>query len=79
LGLRCLWINFLCIIQNEAQEWEQKSATVGQVYSRGFLNIAAPSSSDGSGRCCVQHLDLNENSHVRLLYQDKIRILPEKS
>jgi hypothetical protein len=48
-GLRYLWIDSLCIIQDSITDWEQESAMMGRVYERCWLNIAASAASDGSG------------------------------
>ncbi|KAI0382352.1 HET-domain-containing protein [Hypomontagnella monticulosa] len=40
LGVRYIWIDRLCIIQ-ESKDWEIESATMQTVYRNGFLNIAA--------------------------------------
>ncbi|SCO35059.1 related to tol protein [Fusarium fujikuroi] len=46
LGVRHLWIDALCIIQDSHEDWERESACMGLVYSNGLCNIAA-SASDG--------------------------------
>ncbi|KAH7310209.1 heterokaryon incompatibility protein-domain-containing protein [Rhexocercosporidium sp. MPI-PUGE-AT-0058] len=71
LGIRYLWIDSLCIIQDDAEDWERESATMGKVYSRGFLNITASTSSDGSGGCFFQHQDLDNGKQVRFPYKHK--------
>jgi hypothetical protein len=41
LGLRYLWIDSLCIIQDSREDWEKESALMCQIYSNGFCNISA--------------------------------------
>ena len=41
LGIRHLWIDSLCIIQDSAEDWESEAARMGDVYRHGLLNIAA--------------------------------------
>ncbi|CZR57311.1 uncharacterized protein PAC_07200 [Phialocephala subalpina] len=41
LGLRWLWIDSLCIIQNDDLDWKAEAGNMGNVYSNGFLTIAA--------------------------------------
>ena len=48
LGLRYLWIDSLCIIQDDAGDWKAEAANMAQVYSRAFVTIAACAASDGS-------------------------------
>lgn len=45
LGLRYLWIDSLCIIQDDPKDWAEQVATMGEVYGNCFLNIAATRSS----------------------------------
>ncbi|KAL9614032.1 MAG: hypothetical protein Q9167_001447 [Letrouitia subvulpina] len=41
LGLRHLWIDSLCIIQDSPEDWESEAARMGEIYRYGLLNIAA--------------------------------------
>ncbi len=41
LGVRYLWIDSLCIIQDQREDWIKQAALMGDIYSRGFLNLAA--------------------------------------
>lgn len=47
LGLRYLWIDSLCIIQDSVEDWANESSAMSKVYSNGDCNIAATSSQDG--------------------------------
>ncbi|KAK4450151.1 heterokaryon incompatibility protein-domain-containing protein [Podospora aff. communis PSN243] len=50
LGLRFLWIDSLCIIQNvDDSDWEIESALMGKVYRHASVNIAAASATDARG------------------------------
>lgn len=49
LGIRYLWIDSLCIMQDSKQDWETESALMASVYGHGLVNIAASSSSDSRG------------------------------
>jgi hypothetical protein len=51
LGIRYLWIDSLCIIQDDADDWEREPAVMGDIYSRSYLTIAASASKDSSGGC----------------------------
>lgn len=48
LGVRYLWIDALCIIQDSEDDWQQESARMNQTYSASFCNIAATAAPDGS-------------------------------
>jgi hypothetical protein len=41
LGLRYLWIDSLCIIQDSKADWETEAVTMHDVYQSGVCNIAA--------------------------------------
>jgi hypothetical protein len=50
LGIRYLWIDSLCIIQDDKKDWEQESAKMHLVYSNAYLVVAAtrsPNSTHG--------------------------------
>jgi hypothetical protein len=44
LGLRYLWIDSLCIIQDSTSDCQRETAMMGDVYSNAYLTIAAVSS-----------------------------------
>lgn len=44
LGYRYLWIDSLCIVQDDPQDWAVESAKMAEVYSRASLTIAAANS-----------------------------------
>lgn len=48
LGVRYIWIDSLCIIQDDLMDWQENSATMGQVYAHSCCNISATASEDGS-------------------------------
>ncbi|KAL9093996.1 MAG: hypothetical protein Q9165_003666 [Trypethelium subeluteriae] len=41
LGLRYLWVDSLCICQDELRDWERESANMLSTYSNAYLNVAA--------------------------------------
>ncbi|RMZ71847.1 HET domain-containing [Pyrenophora seminiperda CCB06] len=41
LGLQYLWIDGLCIIQDDEKDWEYEAAQMGWVYSRAFVTMIA--------------------------------------
>ncbi|KAJ5231536.1 uncharacterized protein N7469_006124 [Penicillium citrinum] len=44
LQIRYLWIDTLCIIQDNEQDWERESARMADIYANSYLTIAASSS-----------------------------------
>lgn len=48
LGVRYLWIDSLCILQDDNEDWEREAANMAQVYSQPLVTLAASAASDGS-------------------------------
>lgn len=48
VGQKFLWIDSLCIIQDDDKDWKEQSYLMAQIYSQSFLNIAATASRDSS-------------------------------
>ncbi len=51
LGFKYLWIDSLCIVQDDELDWRQEAAKMGSVYGCSSLNIAAASATNGSFGC----------------------------
>lgn len=64
LGLDYIWIDSLCIIQDDAEDWRRESTLMGQVYGNSFINIAASSAIDGSYGCFMQRRGPSQCSHT---------------
>jgi hypothetical protein len=67
LGLKYIWIDSLCIIQDDEDDWLRESALMSDVYGSSYLTIAATSAIDGYVGCfrernpaaiCCQRLNL---------------------
>ncbi|SPO03726.1 uncharacterized protein DNG_06409 [Cephalotrichum gorgonifer] len=48
LGLRYLWIDSLCIVQDDPQDWEREAASMAEIYSMAYVTIAASAAADGT-------------------------------
>ncbi|KAH8646485.1 heterokaryon incompatibility protein-domain-containing protein, partial [Tricladium varicosporioides] len=48
-GVRYIWIDSLCIIQDCKEDWEGESAKMGRVYLNAVFTIAAESATDCQG------------------------------
>lgn len=51
LGVRYLWIDSICIIQQDEDDWRREAPTMSKVYSLSVCTISASHASDGSGGC----------------------------
>ncbi|KAK4246548.1 heterokaryon incompatibility protein-domain-containing protein [Corynascus novoguineensis] len=47
LGIRFLWIDSFCIIQNDHDDWLAESQKMGEIYENAYLNIAATGANGG--------------------------------
>ncbi|CBX92002.1 hypothetical protein LEMA_P047080.1 [Plenodomus lingam JN3] len=54
LGLRYIWIDSLCIIQDSVRDWETESSRMGSIYQNSYITISATNSGDGGTRCLAQ-------------------------
>jgi hypothetical protein len=48
LGIRYIWIDCLCIIQDDSADWQREAASMAGVYSNSWLTIAAARAADSS-------------------------------
>ena len=51
LGLRYLWIDSLCIIQDDLWDWEIESKKMAEIYKGSMLTIAAAKARNGEDGC----------------------------
>lgn len=51
LGERYLWIDSLCIIQDDREDWDIESSRMGDIYRHAVCTISAVKSADGNGGC----------------------------
>ncbi|KAL2061615.1 hypothetical protein VTL71DRAFT_6992 [Oculimacula yallundae] len=53
-GVRYLWIDSLCIVQNSPEDWSSEAARMGDIYKNALCNIAATAALDGRDGCFFQ-------------------------
>ena len=51
LGLKYLWIDSLCIIQDSKEDWARQSAMMAAIYENALCTIAAAGATDAHGGC----------------------------
>jgi hypothetical protein len=49
LNVRYLWIDAMCIIKDSSDDWLSEGATMANVYTNAYCNIAASSATDSNG------------------------------
>ncbi|KAH7079635.1 heterokaryon incompatibility protein-domain-containing protein [Paraphoma chrysanthemicola] len=54
LGILYIWIDSLCIIQDDTDDWLREAATMSSVYGGSTLNIAASGAHDGAVGCFLR-------------------------
>ena len=50
-GVFYVWIDSLCIIQKDLEDWQKQSLKMANVYRNALCNIAATAAKDGKGGC----------------------------
>lgn len=51
LGIEYLWIDSLCIIQQDAEDFQREATRMSTIYGNSYLNIVATSAANGSEGC----------------------------
>jgi hypothetical protein len=51
LGIKYIWIDLLCIIQDLLSDWTRETSNMCNVYKNSFCNTAASSSNGDETRC----------------------------
>lgn len=54
LNQRYMWIDSLCIVQDDKEDWAREAAKMAKVYGNSYCTLAALSSVDGSGGCHLE-------------------------
>jgi len=49
LGLEYLWIDSLCILQDDLDDWRHEGSKMASIYSNGFVTLAATKSANCNG------------------------------
>ncbi|KAI0159720.1 heterokaryon incompatibility protein-domain-containing protein [Xylariaceae sp. FL1272] len=51
LQIDYIWIDSLCIIQDDDKDWREQSVQMADIFENAHLTIAATKSPDGNGGC----------------------------
>ena len=54
LGFSLMWIDCLCIIQDDIGDWKRESASMGKIYANSWLNVSANVGVDGNASLFVK-------------------------
>ncbi|KAG4431112.1 hypothetical protein IFR05_013399 [Cadophora sp. M221] len=69
LGIRYLWVDALCIIQGDEDDWARESAVMGQIYRQSFCTLAAVIGVDCNSRLFTRR-EAAERSVSRMLFAE---------
>ncbi|KAF4448675.1 heterokaryon incompatibility protein [Fusarium austroafricanum] len=62
LDIPYLWIDALCIVQDDVDEWQNEAAKMHHIYSGSVLTIAASEAEDSTGGCFMRQSSLLSSS-----------------
>jgi len=51
VGLAWIWVDTLCILQNDEQDWQREAAAMASVYGSSSLNLSAAGAHNGHEGC----------------------------
>ena len=57
LGIQFLWIDSLCIIQDDPADWQQEAAQMASIYQNAHLTLAAASARNSHEGCRLEPLE----------------------
>ncbi|PTD08133.1 hypothetical protein FCULG_00005829, partial [Fusarium culmorum] len=67
LGLRYIWIDSLCIVQDDLQDWQREATSMKDVYAGSSITISASDAQDSAQGCFVDNnLDLWDGRDIGL-------------
>ncbi|KAF7885879.1 uncharacterized protein EAF02_004388 [Botrytis sinoallii] len=66
LGIDYLWIDSLCIIQNDDSDWQKESALMSSIYGGSVITIAASSARDSTEGCFLKPSNFSGGLRVRI-------------
>ncbi|KAK4466898.1 HET-domain-containing protein, partial [Cladorrhinum samala] len=71
LNVRYIWIDSLCIVQDDPANWKSEALKMASVYSDSYLTIAATGSKNGDGGCFFERSPGLSLSRLSYVHQDE--------
>jgi hypothetical protein len=68
LGFQCLWIDSLCILQNDHRDWAEQAADMTRIFLSGLINICAETShscDEGILKSIGDYKSITVPAHIR--------------
>jgi hypothetical protein len=72
LGINYLWIDSLCIVQDDLEDWRHEAAKMADIYESCYFTLAATHSHSDSGGCFAPSLSLNKTVPIYIPNGDGI-------
>ncbi|KAL2877607.1 hypothetical protein SGCOL_007135 [Colletotrichum sp. CLE4] len=70
LGLKYIWIDSLCIIQDDPLDWQREAAKMADIYQNAFITLAASKAVDSSRGLYTSSLDPKHQAQALSLVND---------
>lgn len=70
LGLKYIWIDSLCIIQDDPLDWQTEAAKMADIYQNAYITLAASKAVDSSRGLYTSSLDPRHRAHQLSLMND---------
>ncbi|RYP41184.1 hypothetical protein DL767_001188 [Monosporascus sp. MG133] len=64
IGVRFMWIDSLCIVQDDKDDWADEAAKMADIYRGSYFTIAATSSPNGDGGLFLESLTSATAVHI---------------
>lgn len=74
LGIEYIWIDSLCIIQDDTEDWKREAGRMKAVYGNSYLNIAAVQAADSHGSLFASSTLSTEYPAHKISHDPSIRI-----
>lgn len=71
LGVEYLWIDSLCIVQDDRDDWESEAPRMGFVYEDAYLTICATGAADGTEGCFAVAEDEDAPARLDRVYTNR--------
>ncbi|KAG8665371.1 hypothetical protein FPOAC2_10449 [Fusarium poae] len=78
IGLRYIWIDSLCIIQDEKGDWETESSGMASIYNNAYLVLAASQAGESS-HGFLERKDIDLETTVQLDPKNSIKVAEIKN
>lgn len=71
IGVDYIWIDSLCIVQDDEDDWRRETALMEHVYGGSYLNIAASSATSVHGGCWVTKKGMQSTFRTKVRVGDR--------